>query len=190
MKTRFLLPVIAALLGGNVLAAEIDTARSAAEARFAEDKKLCAEEPTSSARMQCLRDANVEYQKSVSGLKPSTKGRSTSTACMECGKVTSVKVEEREGEGGALGTIAGGVAGALVGNQVGQGTGRDLATIAGAVGGAYAGHKIEGKVRTAKVWVVAVHFESGESKTFHFDHDPGFATGTRVRESGATIVRR
>lgn len=183
MKTQFALALIVATLGTQALAADTPAAR------YAEDKKLCAEESSSSARMQCLRDAKAEYDKAVAATKSSTV-TSSKTACRDCGKVTSVKVEEKEGEGGALGTIAGGVAGALVGSQVGQGTGKDLATIAGAVGGAYAGHKIEGKVRTSKVWVVAVHFDDGESKTFQFDHDPGFATGTRVKQVGETIERR
>lgn len=181
MKTKFALTLIAAALSAQAFAADTPAAR------YAEDKKLCAEETSSSVRMQCLRDAKAEYTKALAAAK--TQGGTAATAAT-VGKVTSVKVEEKEGEGGAIGTIAGGVAGALVGNQVGQGTGKDLATIAGAVGGAYAGHKIEGKVRTSKVWAVAVRFNDGVTKTYHFDHDPGFATGTAVKTSGETIVRR
>ncbi|HEX5392547.1 MAG TPA: glycine zipper 2TM domain-containing protein [Rhodocyclaceae bacterium] len=190
MKTKFALTLIAAALSAQAFAAETPAAR------YAEDKKLCAEESSSSARMQCLRDAKAEYNKALAESKATAKATTTTSSttssktCQDCGKVTSVKVEEKEGEGGPLGTIAGGVAGALVGNQVGQGTGKDLATIAGAVGGAYAGHKIEGKVKSTKVWVVTVHFNDGEAKTYHFDHDPGFATGTAVKASGETIVRR
>lgn len=40
-----------------------------------------------------------------------------------------------------VGTVGGGVAGALVGNQFGKGSGRTLATLGGAAGGAYLGNE-------------------------------------------------
>ncbi|HWW73326.1 MAG TPA: glycine zipper 2TM domain-containing protein, partial [Duganella sp.] len=132
--------------------------------RYAEDKKLCAEENESGARMQCLRDAKSEFNKSNTQAKADYKNSGNAKAvanCVDCGRVTSVVEGEKKGEGSAVGLIAGGVAGALLGNQVGSGTGRDLATVAGAVGGAYAGKHIEGKMKTTKVWTVNVRFENG-----------------------------
>ncbi|MHA6205052.1 glycine zipper 2TM domain-containing protein [Dyella soli] len=41
------------------------------------------------------------------------------------------------------GMAIGGVAGGLLGNQIGGGKGRTLATVAGAAGGAYAGKKVQ-----------------------------------------------
>lgn len=41
------------------------------------------------------------------------------------------------------GTVIGGLAGGLLGNQVGGGTGRDIATVAGAAAGGYAGNQIQ-----------------------------------------------
>lgn len=155
-----------------------------AAARYQSDKKLCAEEATSSARMQCLRDAKAEYEKAAGS------ARGTAAACKECGTVKSVAVEEKKGEGGPVGMIAGGVAGALLGNQIGSGTGRSVATVAGAAGGAYAGKKVEEHVRTTKVWAVRVHMDDGAEKTFHFEKDPGYKSGDPVRLSGNSIVRR
>ena len=86
--------------------------------------------------------------------------------------------------------IAGGLAGAMLGHQVGQGTGKDLATIAGAAGGAYAGNKIEQKMKTAKVWSVRVKLDSGEERSFSFKQDPGLAAGDAVRVEGDTVKRR
>lgn len=185
-----------------------DADKKAAAARYSEDKKLCAEDPVSSARMQCLRDAKAEYDKMLAAAKtkfasasktpaannaPTThdkKANSANTACKDCGKVTAVNVSEREGKSGPLGVIAGGVAGAALGNQVGKGTGKDLATIAGAVGGAYAGHKIEQKMGATKVWTVNVHFDSGEDRSFTFEHDPGYKVGDAVKTAGASISYR
>ncbi|HEX8987958.1 MAG TPA: glycine zipper 2TM domain-containing protein [Rhodocyclaceae bacterium] len=178
MKSVHMTLAAAALIAaGNACAADD------AAARYAADKKLCAEEATSSARMQCLRDAKAEYDKAVGSAR-------ASAACKDCGKVVAVNVVEKKGEGGPVGMIAGGVAGALIGNQIGSGTGRTVATVAGAAGGAYAGKKVEEHVRTSKVWDVRVQLDSGHEKTFQFDHDPGFKSGDPVRLSGNGIVRR
>ena len=86
--------------------------------RYADDKKICAEETSSGARMQCLRDAKTEYEKSRASFK-TTAAPSKNGLCADCGKVLSVKQIERQGKGSALGVVAGGVAGALLGHQVG-----------------------------------------------------------------------
>ncbi|HTD03842.1 glycine zipper 2TM domain-containing protein [Undibacterium sp.] len=168
-----------------------------ASTRYADDKKLCAEETSSSVRMQCLRDARSEYNKSVADAKaamkaaaPSSSSNNQAAICQDCGSVVSVNVSDKPGEGSALGLIAGGVAGALLGHQVGSGTGQDLATVAGAAGGAYAGRKVEQKVKSTKVWAVAVQYDNGNKNTFNFDHDPGLAVGDKVRNAGDSIVRR
>lgn len=164
--------------------------------RYAADKKLCAEESSSSLRMQCLRDARAEYERALAAAKAEAvadtpPARATSpSSCPDCGKVTGVRVVEREGKGSALGIIGGGVAGALLGNQIGGGSGKDLATIAGAAGGAYAGHTIEGKMNTTKVWSVQVRLNNGQQRRFEFGHDPGFAAGDPVRVDGGRLLRR
>jgi uncharacterized protein YcfJ len=85
--------------------------------------------------------------------------------------------------------IAGGVAGAVLGRQVGGGFGKDLATIAGAAGGAYAGKKIQENMGTSKSWTVGVQYTTGQSTSFDFAQDPGFAVGDAVKRSGSTLVR-
>ena len=109
--------------------------------------------------------------------------------CNDCGKVTSVKMTEKDGKGGATGVIVGGLAGGLLGNQVGSGSGRDIATVAGAVGGAYAGKHIEGKMKKVQTWTVNVRYENGRTGTFRFGHNPQMRKGDRVHREGSTIVR-
>lgn len=162
-----------------------------AATRYAEDKKLCAGESNSSARMQCQRDAKTEYDKAMAAAKADLKaGAAKAVACNDCGRVIAVTVGEKKGEGSAVGVIAGGVAGALLGNQVGSGSGRKLATIAGAAGGAYAGNKVEERVKTSKVWNVRVQYDNGTQGEFNFDHDPGFANGDLVKQANGSIVRK
>jgi uncharacterized protein YcfJ len=52
------------------------------------------------------------------------------------GRVESVTEVKAPGEARGLGVVAGGVAGAVLGHQVGSGRGNKIATILGAVGGA------------------------------------------------------
>jgi outer membrane lipoprotein SlyB len=199
MKSSFALMIVTtAFLANSALAADTtskagyETAKKAASSRYAEDKKLCAEESSSTTRMQCLRDAKAEYETALTKAKSEQASTSAKAdkACVGCGKVLSVKVVEKDGESTPVGMVAGGVAGALLGNQIGKGTGRTVATVAGAAGGAYAGHKIEQKVRSVKTWQVAVRFDNGEEKTYGFDKDPGFTAGTAVKASNGSITRR
>ncbi|MDD5332481.1 MAG: glycine zipper 2TM domain-containing protein [Rhodoferax sp.] len=168
-----------------------------AQTRYTEDKKLCNDESSSNARLQCRRDAKAEYDKALASAKAqlaaaapaSSPAQAGKAACPDCGKVSAVRVTEKEGEGSAVGVIAGGVTGALLGRQVGGGLGKDLATVAGAAGGAYAGKKIEGKIKTHKVWTVSVQYADGHARSFNFDQDPGLKAGDPVKNSGHTIVR-
>lgn len=167
-----------------------------AATQYETDKKVCADEASSESRLQCRRDAKVVYDKAVSAAKV-TMAASTAKpapskagACADCGTVVSVTQSERDGEGSAVGMIAGGVGGALLGNQIGGGFGKDLATVAGAVGGAYAGKKIEEKVRAQKIWTVAVQYPDNSTKNFEFKEDPGYKSGDAVINAGSSIARR
>jgi outer membrane lipoprotein SlyB len=212
MKKQLLMWVGSLCLAGMTLPALAETpltpkAQWAADskkalARYNDDKKLCNDESTSNARLQCRRDAKTEYDKAIAAAKAQMTASAkaapvkaakvvngTAPVCADCGKVVAVTMTEKEGESSPVGLIAGGVAGAVLGHQVGSGTGKDLATIAGAVGGAYAGKKIEEKVKTHKVWAVSVHYANGTKNTFNFDQEPGLKVGDSVKNSGNSVVR-
>ena len=163
-----------------------------AKARFEADKKLCADEASAEARIQCRRDAQTIYDKTLAALRVGQGTYSTQPAtnnCADCGRVTAVQVVDRDGDSNAVGLIAGGVAGAVLGRQVGGGFGKDLATIAGAAGGAYAGKKIQENMNASKVWQVSVSYTHGGSATFDFAQDPGLKVGDHVKKSGQSVVR-
>lgn len=101
--------------------------------------------------------------------------------CNNCGTVESVNRVEVKGEGGYLGTIGGGVVGALLGSQVGKGNGRTVAGIAGALGGAYAGHVIEGKVRKSYHYEILVRLQNGAMQTIPSTVEPDFRVGDKVK---------
>lgn len=182
----------------------------AALARYDSDKKLCNDETSSNARLQCRRDAKAEYDQALAAAKakaaatpapapapvatkpaaPVAAGAQTAApACAECGRVLSTTVTEKAGEYSAVGVLAGGALGAVLGNQVGGGLGKDLATLAGAAGGAYAGKMIEEKIKTHKVWTVTVIYANESKASFDFTNDPGFQVGDKVRNTGSTVAR-
>lgn len=107
--------------------------------------------------------------------------------CAVCGSVESVTAVERSGkpDGVGIGTVAGGVLGAVLGNQVGHGNGRTAATILGAVGGGYAGNAIEGRVRKVTVYEVAVRMENGSRRVVEVAQPP--SVGSRVTVNGSTL---
>ena len=106
------------------------------------------------------------------------------SVCATCGSVESVTAVERPGKPSpiSVGSVAGGVIGAALGNQVGRGNGRTLATVLGAVGGGFAGHAIEGQVRKETVYQVGVRMEDGSRRTIESATAPSI--GSRVTVDG------
>jgi len=99
----------------------------------------------------------------------------------QVGTVQSVREVTQPGEHSAIGPIAGGVAGAVIGNQFGHGTGKKIMTVLGAAGGAYAGREIEKQARATKRWEVEVRLDSGTRETVLSEVAPPFNAGDRVR---------
>jgi outer membrane lipoprotein SlyB len=102
-------------------------------------------------------------------------------ACVNCGVVESINQVQVKGEGSYLGKIGGGLAGVLIGSQIGNGKGTTVAEIAGAVGGAVAGNEIEKRMKTTTHFEAVVRLDNGGTQTFTYAAQPAFAVGTRVR---------
>ena len=108
--------------------------------------------------------------------------------CANCGTVEAINAVEVKGEGGYLGLIGGGLAGAVLGSQVGGGSGRTAAQILGAAGGAYAGREIEKNVKKVTHYEVVTRLESGGTQTITYDTAPQFRVGQKVRVEGNALV--
>lgn len=115
--------------------------------------------------------------------------------CAACGRVESVQAVQQAAPATGVGAVAGGVLGAVVGNQVGKGSGRTAATVLGAVGGGYVGHRVEQNTRTRTVYQVRVRMQDGSVRQFQraepvavgepvVVHGRGFRAGTGEPESG------
>ncbi len=105
--------------------------------------------------------------------------------CANCGTIESATPVQRKGSGSGVGTVAGGVVGAVLGNQVGKGSGRTVATILGAVGGGFAGNAIEKNVRKETVYQVRVRMEDGSVRTIEQAALP--QVGARVTVDGGVV---
>ncbi len=108
--------------------------------------------------------------------------------CETCGVVTEVNSVTVKGDPNYVGAIGGGVAGAVLGSQVGKGDGATAATVIGAVGGALAGREIEKRVRSKKYFDVIVKLDNGTFKTARFEKLPAFKVDNRVKFNGETLV--
>jgi outer membrane lipoprotein SlyB len=115
--------------------------------------------------------------------------RDMAPTCADCGVVASIAPVEVKGRTNGLGLIAGGVTGALVGNQIGHGNGNALATIGGAAGGAYAGNEIEKHVKKSVQYKVRVRMPDGTFRTTYQSAAPAFAVGDKVKVSNGRAVK-
>lgn len=105
--------------------------------------------------------------------------------CASCGTVEAVTPITREGKGSGVGIVAGGVLGAVVGNQIGAGNGRTAATVLGAVGGGWAGNKIEKNIKKDTIYAVRVRMEDGSVTTKELGTAP--AVGAPVTVDGGSL---
>ncbi len=115
--------------------------------------------------------------------------RKAASVCANCGVVAAINLVEVKGEGSYIGMIAGGLAGVLIGSQIGGGHGTTVAEVAGGAGGAYAGNEIEKRMKTTKHYEAVVRLDNGGSQTFSYPAQPGFAVGARVRVENGVLVQ-
>jgi outer membrane lipoprotein SlyB len=96
--------------------------------------------------------------------------------------VQSVREVKDPGQHTGLGPIAGGIAGAVLGDQIGgKGNTRKVLTVLGAAGGAYAGREIEKQVRATTHWEIDVRRDDGLQETVRSEVAPPYQPGERVR---------
>lgn len=110
--------------------------------------------------------------------------------CTDCGVIESIRVVQVTGNTSGLGAAAGGVTGAILGNQIGRGNGRTIATIAGAAGGAYAGNTIEKNVNKRTAYRVTLRMDDGSQRSLTQSEAPAYPVGEHVRIANGRIVER
>ncbi|HLD95142.1 MAG TPA: glycine zipper 2TM domain-containing protein [Alphaproteobacteria bacterium] len=79
------------------------------------------------------------------------------------------------------GALLGGLGGAVLGSQIGQGKGAIIAGTLGAVGGAVGGHYAEKALTDQQGYEYTIRLDKGEEVTVTQGADPAMANGQRVR---------
>jgi outer membrane lipoprotein SlyB len=95
------------------------------------------------------------------------------------GTVQSVREVTKAGDAKGVGAVGGGVAGAVLGHNIGEHN--KLVTILGAAGGALLGNQIEKQTRATRHWELTVRYDDGTSQVFNSDTQPYWHQGDRVR---------
>lgn len=128
------------------------------------------------------------------GSRPAPAVVARANGCADCGTVEAVTAIKRQGQVNGvavgnttigLGTVAGGVIGGLLGNQVGGGNGKTAMTVIGAAGGAYAGNRVEQNMKSVTVYDVRVRMNDGSSRRVEVSSP--VAVGSRVTVEGKNI---
>lgn len=147
--------------------------------------------PTDATRADAYRADTARGNSARAETKAGTaRQQKSAAACPACGVVESIRVVERDGAASGVGAVAGGVTGAVVGNQFGSGNGRAAMTLIGGLGGALAGNTIEKKVNRTSVYQVKVRMDDGSLRILNPKEQPAFAVGDKVRIENGSLKRR
>jgi outer membrane lipoprotein SlyB len=84
--------------------------------------------------------------------------------------------------------VLGGVAGGLLGSQIGGGNGKKLAAVLGAAGGAYAGHQVEKSRKETKRYEISVRMEDGALRSVEEADAPVWRIGDRVKFDNGRLL--
>lgn len=136
-----------------------------------------------------LRHGNRSARSSVANAYDGVdfRARRAEAVCGDCATVQAVNQVTVDGDGRVLGTVAGGVLGAVVGSQFGKGDGRTAAGVAGAVGGALLGREIQKRQNQRTQYEVVVRMTDGQQRTVIYADPPNFRVGETVRVVGETL---
>ena len=111
-------------------------------------------------------------------------------ACVDCGTVVDVRTVTQKGESSGAGAVLGGIAGGVLGHQVGSGRGNTAATVVGAAGGAYVGNEVEKNRNTVTKYVVYVKMEDGSTRNWTYTKPTSYRVGDKVKVVDRKLVRR
>ena len=104
--------------------------------------------------------------------------------CRDCGVVESITAVKVQGQNKGVGAVAGGVGGAVVGNQIAGHNDRALGGVLGAVGGGLIGNAIEKHERTTTAYDVTVRMSDGRVRTVRESTAPAMGEKVRVEADG------
>lgn len=99
-------------------------------------------------------------------------------ACADCATVESVRAVEATRGHGALGALGGGIAGAIIANEIDHA--HRVLSVLGAIGGALIGRQVELAATRPTIYEAQLRLRDGSLRTQRFDRPPPFAAGDTV----------
>ena len=105
-------------------------------------------------------------------------------ACGDCAIVETIRVEPGTERRGVIGAIAGGIAGAVLGDKIAEAHRRHVMQALGAVAGALLGREIEMRQTSAPAYTVVLRLPDGSALERRYDQAPPFQVGDSVSLSG------
>jgi len=160
----------------------------AAEAKTTQAAKLAAETPKKPVT------TTTKATTSHTGAAPVVAQSSRTNVCASCGTVEAVTPVQRQGQVNGvavgnqtigLGTVAGGVVGGLLGNQMGGGDGKTAMTVLGVAGGAFAGNQIEKNMKKVTVYEIRVRMDDGSTRNMELSSS--VPVGSKVIVEGKNL---
>lgn len=110
--------------------------------------------------------------------------------CLDCGVVANVRQVTNEAKPSGAGAVIGGLAGAVLGSNIGRGNTRTVASIAGAIGGGLLGNTIEKSRSQTTSYEVSLRMDDGSTRTIASEAMPSWRIGDKVRLDSGAIVSR
>jgi outer membrane lipoprotein SlyB len=112
---------------------------------------------------------------------PAAYGSVERARCGDCAVVESIRTVDVASGPAYLGAIAGGIAGAVFGDKIGEAHARHVTRFLGAVGGALLGHEIERSASRRTQYEATFRLPSGAQKVRRYDNPPPFRAGDTIR---------
>lgn len=86
--------------------------------------------------------------------------------------------------------MIGGLAGAVLGSNIGRGNTRTVASIAGAIGGGLLGNTIEKSRSQTTSYEVSLRMDDGSTRSIASEAMPSWRIGDKIRLDSGAIVSR
>ena len=175
-------PVVTAAAPAPVVVARNDSAYE--QGRRDQQRQDAARRERAELPPRADRDADVAPAREVDQQRWRHERQVAAAACHDCGVVESITAVKVQGQTNGVGAVAGGVGGALVGNQIAGRNNRALGGVVGAVGGGLLGNAIEKHQRTTTAYDVKVRMSDGSLRTVRESTSPAIGEKVRVEADG------
>jgi outer membrane lipoprotein SlyB len=193
------LVAIVAVLGVTVLALAAALVVNTSGAQSGSPEQIAAAEKTTQAAKLAADTSKkpvttTKATTSHTGAAPVVAQSSRANVCATCGTVEAVTPVQRQGQVNGvavgnqtigLGTVAGGVVGGLLGNQMGGGDGKTAMTVLGVAGGAFAGNQIEKNMKKVTVYEIRVRMDDGSTRNMELSSS--VPVGSKVIVEGKNL---